>query len=193
MKPINNFDKVQPAGGSYDTLPAGAYVCKIQKCTEEKNRSGSGSHLAILFDIAEGDYREFFMADWKGQNREDKFWRGIIRQNIPDEKSDKYDMQCRFFKTFVNAVEDSNDGYDWDWDEKKLKGKLIGVVFREVEKQSARGTVYVVTNADSVCSVEAARNGTAKIPERKTLSVPGSPGFAPASGPADVSASDLPF
>ena len=91
MKPINNFDKVQ-ATGAIDILPAGAYVCKIEKCTEEKNKSGTGTHLAILFDIVEGDYRGFFMADWKAQNREDKFWRGIIRQNVPDEKSEKYDM-----------------------------------------------------------------------------------------------------
>lgn len=193
MKPINNFDKVQ-AAGAIDILPAGAYVCKIEKCTEEKNKSGTGTHLAILFDIAEGDYRGFFMADWKAQNREDKFWRGIIRQNVPDEKSEKYDMQCRFFKAFVNAVEDSNSGFAWDWDEAKLKGKLIGVVFREIEKQSQRGTVYTVTNADSICSVEAARAGTVKIPERKLLSVPGSPAFTPAKGPVSIDQDeDVPF
>ncbi len=192
MKPIENFDKVQPAG-SIDVLPAGVYVCKIAKCTEEKNKNGAGTHLALLFDVNEGDYRDFFMADWKAQNREDKFWRGIIRQNIPDEKSDKYDMQCRFFKTFINAVEDSNDGFAWDWDEKKLVGKLIGVVFGEVEKRSQRGTVYVTTQADSICSVDAARNGTAKIPDRKSLSPNGST-FTPATGPVNVSVDEpLPF
>ena len=193
MKPIKNFENVQPAG-SIDILPAGAYVCKIEKVTEEKNKSGSGTHLAVLFDIAEGDYREFFMADWKAQNREDKFWRGIIRQNIPDEKSEKYDMQCRFFKSFVNAIEDSNDGFAWDWDEKKLKGKLLGVVFREVERQSQRGTVYVTTQPETVCSAEAARNGTVKIPDRKTLAPATTGAFTPASGPVNVTPDeDLPF
>lgn len=192
MKPINNFEKVQPAG-SIETIPAGAYVCKIEKCTEEKNKSGSGTHLAVLFDIVEGDYRGFFMADWKSQTREDKFWRGIIRQNIPDEKSDKYEMQCRFFKAFVNAIEDSNDGYTWDWDEKKLKGKLIGVVFGEVEKKSQRGTIYTTALANSVCSVDAARNGTVKIPELKRLSGSSAP-FTSSTGPVDVAVDDeIPF
>ena len=193
MKPIKEFDKVQ-AAGAIDVLPVGSYVCEIKKCTEEKNNSGKGTHLAILFDIAEGDYRGFFMKDWKAQNREDKFWRGIIRQNIPDEKSEKYDMQFRFFKSFVNAVEDSNDGYAWDWDETKLAGKTVGVVFGEVEKKSQRGTVYVTTQADSICSAEAARNGTAKIPERRTLPGSSSSTFTPASGPVDVSADEeVPF
>ena len=187
MKPINNFDKVQPAGGDISNLPAGGYVCHIKKCTEEKNRSGNGSHLFIQFDVCEGDYRNFFLADYKNQIRDDKFWHGVIRQNVPDEKSPKYDLQCRFFRSFINAVEDSNDGYHWDWNESSLNGKLIGVIFGEAEKESSRGTRYMITRADSICSVEAIRNGKFKIPAPRMIQAITSPATAQSGD------DDLPF
>ena len=169
MKAIKDFDNVQPAGSGIDNLPAGGYVCHIKKCTEEKNRTGSGSHLLIQFDVCEGDYRNFFLADYKNQTREDKFWRGVIRQNVPDETSPKYDLQCRFFRSFINAVEESNDGYHWDWKEAGLKGLFIGVIFGEVEKESQRGTRYMVTRADSIVSANVIREGKYQTPAPKLL------------------------
>ena len=128
MKPINNFQNVKEAGGAIENLPAGGYVCTIMKCVEEKNRNNNGTHLTIQFDVAEGEYKDWFAKDWKNQTREDKFWHGVINQNIPDETSPKYDTQCGFFKRFTNAVEASNPGYHWDWNEAGLKGKKIGIM-----------------------------------------------------------------
>lgn len=169
MKPINNYENVKEAGGAIENLPAGGYVCTIMKCAEEKNKNNNGTHLTIQFDIAEGEYKDWFTKDWKNQTREDKFWRGVINQNIPDETSEKYSTQCGFFKRFTNTVEASNPGYHWDWNEAALKGKKIGVVFGEFEKESQRGTRYMTTRADSICSVDDVRNGKCKIPAPKML------------------------
>ena len=188
MKAINNWNEVKEAG-DIEVLPAGGYVCRIEACTEKPNKRG-GSHLEILFDVAEGDYRGFFTQDWKSQTaREDKFWRGIIRQNVPNEASPKYDQQCGFFKRFTSNVEKSNEGYHWDWNETGLKGKLIGVVFGEVERESSRGTRYFVTQADSVVSVQAIREDKFTVPPVRRLSA-----AAPATTAfADVDDGDLPF
>ena len=196
MKPINNFDKVKEAGGPIETLPAGGYVCEIKKAEEKPNKNSSGTHLEILFDICEGDYRGFYEADWKAQTREDKFWRGIINQNVPNETSPKYEMQCGFFKRFTNAVEGSNPGYHWDWNEAGLKGKRIGVVFGEVEKQSAKGTRYFTTRADSICSTDEIHEAKYRMPEPKRLDVASfGNGSRTAGGPVSVSVDDddLPF
>lgn len=190
MKAINNWNEVQ-AAGDIENLPAGGYVCRIEKCTEKPNKSGSGTHLEILFDVSEGDYRGWFAQDWKAQTREDKFWRGIIRQNIPDETSPKFDTQCQFFKRFTNAIEASNDGYHWDWNEAGLKGKLIGVVFGEVERESQRGTRYIVTQADSMTDVEAIRAGKYKVPARRALPAAAVP--TPTPGFVEVDDGELPF
>ncbi len=37
--------------------------------------------------------------------------------------------QLPFFKGMISCIEKSNEGYEWNWDEKTLKGKKIGVLF----------------------------------------------------------------
>ena len=195
MKPINNYDSIKEAGGEIENLPAGGYVCRIEKCVEKPNRNNNGSHLEIMFDIVEGEYKGWFADDWKNQTREDKYWHGIIRQNIPDETSPKYDMQCGFFKRFTNNIETSNPGYHWDWNEAGLKGKMIGVVFGEVERESQRGTRYMTTQADSIVSVDAVRSEKYKLPAPKMLApATAAPAFnAPVFTPVDDQDGDLPF
>ncbi len=188
MKAIPNFDNVREAGGEIVNLPAGAYVCEIKKCSEMSNRNNGGSHLEILFDIIEGDCAGWFERDYKAQDREDKFWRGIYNQNVPDESSPKYAMQCGFFKRFISLLEGSNDMYHWDWNEKGLKGLKIGVVFGEAEKRSQKGKIYLITRATDLISVEDARAGKFKMPEVKRL--PGSSAAAPVDVEDD---GDLPF
>jgi len=188
MKPISNYENVKEAG-EIEVLPAGGYVCRIEKCVEKPNKNNNGTHLEILFDIAEGDYRGWFAQDWKEQTREDKIWRGIIRQNVPNEDSPKYNTQCGFFKRFTNALEASNEGYHWDWNEAGLHGKMIGVVFGEVERQSQRGTRYMTTQSDSIVSVETIRADKYKVPAPKMLA----PAAPVSTGLSDLAEDDLPF
>lgn len=193
MKAINNWSEVKEAGGEIENLPAGGYVCRIEKCVEKPNKNKGGSHLEILFEVVEGDYRGFFAEDWKNQNREDKFWHGIIRQNIPNEDSPKYSTQCGFFKRFTNNVEASNPGYHWDWNEAGLKGKMIGVVFGEVERESQRGTRYMTTQADSIVSVDAIRDDKYKIPAPRMLAVAAPSVMTSTAIDVEVDDGDLPF
>lgn len=172
MKPINNWENVKAMSSGIETLPAGAYVCEIKQCIEKPNKNG-GSHLEVSFEVCEGEYKGFFEKDYRSQSREDKFWHGIIRQNIPDGDSDKYELQARFFRTFTNALEASNPGYHWDWQEAALKGKKIGITFGEREKQSQKGTIYTITEARDVIAVVSAREGRFKMPEKKTLTPTG--------------------
>lgn len=193
MKKIDGFDSVQPMSDGIDNLPAGGYVCVVKKVTEEPNNPDKGgTHLMIQFDVAEGDYRDFFANDWKSQNREDKWWRGWINQNVPNEKADKYAAQLRYFKKFINDVEESNPNYHWDWNEAGLKGCLIGVIFQDVEKESSRGTRYMTSKAVSVCSVDDIRKGNYKTPDPKMLNAPAYTS-APAAASTSSASDGLPF
>lgn len=198
MKAIKNWDKVQEASSGFEVLPVGGYVCEIKMAEEKSNKNNNGTHLEISFDVCEGDYRGFFAQDYKGQTREDKFWRGVIRQNIPLEGAEKYKKQCQFFKRFTTCLEKSNEGYTWDWHEERLKGKKIGVVFGEVERESARGIRYMVTMPQTIVTVEAVRTDDYKVPEPKMLGYAALPGTAPAAQNPFGSAiadddTDLPF
>ena len=192
MKAIKNWDNVQAVGG-FETLPAGGYVCEIKAAKEKPNRSGSGTHLEVMFDVDEGEYKGFFAKDYKSQTREDKFWSGTIRQNVPDEASPKFEQQAGFFKRFIANIEESNPGYHWGWDESTLAGKKIGVIFGEREKQSKNGRVYTVTYAENITTVEAVKLNDYTVPPVRRL-----PEAAPAvpAWVADAEAaeeSDLPF
>lgn len=192
MKPINNWNQVQ-AAGNIENIPAGGYVCEIKSCKEVANKNSNGTHLEIMFDVCEGDYKGFFEKDYRAQSREDKYWHGIINQNIPDENSPKYEQQCKFFKRFTNAIEDGNAGYHWDWNEATLKGKKIGVVFGEQEKESQRGTIYTNSYANEVVSVVDITMNKFKVPAKKELQKPATTVFQFATLDAPVNEGDLPF
>ena len=191
MKPINNWENVQ-APSTIENLPAGAYVCDIKKVTLCDNKSGNGQHLKFEFDICEGDYKDFFAKDYRSQTREDKFWNGVIRQNIPEESDAKYEIKAGFFKRVFDYIEESNPGYRWDWNEAGLKGKKIGVTFGEKEKMSQRGNIYTITESREIISVDNARTGNFRAPEKKTLTTNANAVASFANTTID-DGSDLPF
>lgn len=190
MKPIKNWENVKAPAKGFETLPSGAYICDIKRVEEKPNKNNGGSHLEIWFDVCEGEYKDFFAKDYKAQTREDKFWRGSVNQNIPDETSPKYEQQAGFFRRFTDTIEASNPGYVWAWDEKSLVGKKCGIIFGEREKQSQKGTVYTVTYADEIIPVEAVRSGDYSIPLPKKLTTAYSYSEPAFSGYSD---GDLPF
>ena len=57
------------------------------------------------------------------------------------------------FKGLINAVEKSNSGYSWRWEEMTLKGKTIGVVFGEEEFMGNDGTVRISIKPKYACGI----------------------------------------
>ena len=83
---------------------------------------------------AYGDYEGFYAKEYKAQQSEDKKWHCNYLLNIPnDDGSEKDNWTKRRFKTFTEALEESNPGYRFDWDEQKFKGKIAGGLFNERE------------------------------------------------------------
>ena len=132
MKPFNNWESVK-APSVRESLPEGGYICVIKNAEVRQTVTGS-EMLAISFDIAEGEYKGFYLNDYRAQQREDKYWAGVIRYFLPKEDgSEKDDFTKSRFKAFINAIEDSNPGYHWDWDETGLKNNKIGMITRNEE------------------------------------------------------------
>ena len=74
-----------------ETLPAGGYVAKIMDASVIDY--DWGSVLKIDFDIAEGEHKGFFAADYRANTNDDKKWRGCYRINIPNESNQYFDSQ----------------------------------------------------------------------------------------------------
>lgn len=161
MKKLNGYEKAQ-AYSDTERLPVGGYVLKIMDVNELEY--SWGNQLKIEFEIAEGEYKDFFARDYKNQTGEDKKWRGAYRLRVPkDDGSEQDNWTMRRFKTVMNAFEDSNKGYHFDWDEKKLKGLLIGALFNNKE-YDFNGRHGFFTNCHSLVTVEKIRSGKFEIP-----------------------------
>lgn len=156
------------AYGSFEQLPKGGYVMQIKGVETRTNQRGE--YLFISADIYEGDYMQFFTREYKNQQSEDKKWHCNYLLNIPtDDGSEQDGWTKRRFKTFTEALEDSNDGYHFDWDEQKFKGMLIGGLFNEREYESQKGDIRRATNWAGVTSVENIRSGDYTLPNDRLL------------------------
>lgn len=175
-----------------ETLPAGGYVAKIMDATVISY--DWGDVLKVDFDIAEGEYKGFFATDYRNNTNDDKKWRGTYRINIPNESNQYFDSQRKSFNNFIACLEETNSGFHFDWDESKLKGKGIGVLFRNKEWEY-NGSTGWTTECCAVTTAKDIREGNFKMPKDKPLKAKtASTGTYSASAFAPVEDdSDLPF
>ena len=192
MKPFKDYEKVQ----SYTErvqLPTGGYVGTIMGAEEAEY--GDYAKLLISVDVTEGEFAGYYAERYRAdKDNPDRKWKGVLRLSVPsDDGSEQDSWTKRSFKTNIEAVEDSNDGYHWDWDESKLKGKTVGFLVRqkEWEYKDKRGWAPEIFK---LVPVNLIRDGKFKMPEDKPLG-----GKAAASAntsgftPVNASDDDLPF
>ena len=175
MQKIDNWNQIEASTGEKETLPAGGYICKIMGAKEvtynRRDGSGSFSRLEISIDIADGPYKDFYAHDYRAQKQwgDDQKWKGVVRPYCPTSGSDEQSRRSQaIFKAYTNAIEASNPGYTWNWDEKTLKGKLVGVMFRDTEWAYNGRTGWKVQPYRFV-SVDVIKNGNFETPKPKPL------------------------
>lgn len=134
MKAFNGFDEAKEnarrnGGGQ---LPPGAYKAKILGVKYEQGTNGNSDRIIIQYDITDGEYKDFFRAQYDNNTSEDKKWKGKTAIYVPaDDGSEKDGWTKNSFAKWTNALEDSNVGYTWDWNESKWKGLQIGLLYAE--------------------------------------------------------------
>lgn len=166
MKAFNGLE-IKKSVSASEPLPAGGYVAKILNAKVEEY--SWGEVLVISFDIAEGEYKDFFSKQYKDNTREDKKWKGNFRLTVPQESNQYFDSQKRTFGNAIWAIEESNPSFRWAWDENALKGKMVGVLFRNFEWSMDDGRSGWSTEACTFVSVEDVRTGNFKQPKDKPL------------------------
>ena len=186
MKRIENYENVQASSGEFARPTAGGYICKIMDVTDVDHNpnTGKGQYLRIEYDIANGDFAGYFKKQF------DK-WGGDWKANfVRSYKEENLGM----LKHFTNCIEQSNAGYEWDWNEKGLIGKVVGLVLGEEEYKNNVGEIKTKLVVKSIATVEDIKNGNFKVPAPKKLMAEASTndfaGFTPVT---DNSMDDLPF
>lgn len=162
MQPIYGWETIEEAG-AYKKIELGGHICVIEGARIETTKSG-GQMMVIAFDFASNDkqpryFKDMFESD-KKRNPQAK-WRGVFYQNFGTEQSNP------FFKRLINRIIESNPGYQWNWDEKGLKGKRFGGVFGREEYENDKGESKFSTKCMFVQNVEGIFE--AAIPEDKLL------------------------
>lgn len=163
MEKPEGYDEAQ-SFGEFETLPAGGYKCVIKKVTCEKTQAGK-EFLKIGFDIAEGQYKDFYQRKFNADTRENKKWSGIWAVFTAGYEPKTTNSK---FKGLITSVEKSNTNFKFDFDEQKLVNKKIGIVFREEDFIGTDNQIHTGIKPFFAVSYDKAEE--AKIPNKKTIS-----------------------
>lgn len=187
MKKLEGYEEAQAITGEYERLEAGGYICKIKSAKEEQSKSGKRM-LVIALDILEGDKKDFFKKRFDEDNRNEKKWPAgaIYRQMLEGDKATGY------LKGLMTSLENSNEGFKWDWDEKKLANLKCGAIFGEEEYEKMDGSIGTTTKVKFIRTVQAIQEGKFKIPELKKLPQKGE-AFEDYINSVTSDSEDLPF
>lgn len=186
IKKFNDYEQTR-AYTDGQSLPRGGYVCKIIGAKPQDSQFGQS--IKIAFDIVEGEYSGYYQKKFDANTNEDRKWPGTFLLNVPrDDGSERDGWTKRSFRTFTDALEDSNPGYHFDWDEAKFKGKMIGFVFNYREWTAPDGREVMSPNAARATTIDKIRKGDFKIPKDKLL--PGRTEAGTSAGAPEYAGSD---
>ena len=175
-------------------LPAGGYICEIKGARVESVGQNAEKKFVLAIDICEGEHKGFFDRSWKAAKARDAGaeWRGTYGVFLLKQTGETNP----FFKGMITCIDKSNAPFETvvggQIDEAKLKGKKIGLLFRE-EEYLKDGQIRTATKAFAARTVEDIRKGV-ETPQKKTLQG-GQQQRAqnPAQGFTQVDDDELPF
>jgi len=153
MEKPNNYDTTTAASfGDFETLEPGGYICQILKA--EATQSKSGKEMLILyFDIREGEHKGYFKRtfDRMKEKNPDAKWKGTYYQLTTGNST-------QYFKGMITAIEESNRGFKFDFDETKLDGKMFGGAIG-LEQYENNGKTGMSPKLKFTVSVESVKKG----------------------------------
>ena len=142
MKPSYSTFEAKKSSGFIELPPTGAYEAEILnvRFLEANGTDVLRDVIEVMVDITAGEYKGRYREVFEDQK--DRFdnvkYRGIFRLTPPTDNDE--DWRRRAFEGNLGCVEQSNPGYHWDWDEKKLNGKKVGISVRKKPARSHKTT-----------------------------------------------------
>ena len=156
MREIAGWEHVNE-NGEFRRLPAGIYGVVITNVVDVPEKE----YLEIYCDITKGEFKDYFKT--------------LVANGLKDNSKSCRSYKTNalsFFKGFITAVEKTNAGYHWDWNEKGLIGKNVMAVFGEEEYLDKDGNVKIATKLVEFRSYEAYKEGKITVPPLKKYDGP---------------------
>ena len=191
MKPIADYNTARAYTGEAERLPIGGHVCQIRAARCDTSRSGK-EMLVLAFDIKEGgEYDGFYKRRFerlKASNTDAK-WPGLYYAVTTNNEGGTAPM----FKGLITCIEESNPGYQWNWNEASLNGKMVGFNFGEEEYlHQSSGEIRVSIRPQFPASVARVKEGL-NPPEIRKITRSGASAKPAAGGFSSVDDDELPF
>ena len=175
----------------FELLPPGVYVCKIMAIEEQTSKKGKAM-VKISFDIAEGEYKDFYANQYRNSTSEDKHWNydATFFLTIPYDGCEAYITTN--WDSFWADVEDSNNGFVFQGDEGSVINKTFGAQLRN-EQDEYNGNIYDHTKFYRSKIAQDVRDGKVKPAKDKLVEQAAAP--ADSSGFMQIvpDVEDLPF
>lgn len=164
----NNFDEIEVRDYDYEPLEVGGHKCIIKKAEEYTSEISGKTSLKIEIDTDSADKQpHYYQKRFDEDTRQDKKWSNSATKYVPLGQEEN---QVRMLKGFITAVENSNNGYRYDWNREvnQLVGKKIGASFgleEYLDNEGAKKTNVKIRDFRSYDKVD-----NIKAPKIKTLS-----------------------
>ena len=148
-------------------ISLGGHKGVIMGVEEYTNPISGNTSLKVSVDTAKDDTQpEYFAEQYRNDTRADKKWSNQAIKYV----SLKEDENCvKMLKAFITSVENSNNGFTYDWDKEtdQLKGKKVGLVFGLEEYTNNAGETKTIVKLNHFRSID--KVAETKIPRVKLL------------------------
>lgn len=166
LKKPENYDNVE-VNLEFTPIALGGHKGIIMGVEEYTSELSGNTSLKVSVDTAKDDTQpQYFTEQYKNDTRPDKKWSNSAIKYV----SLKDDENCvRMLKSFITSVENSNNGftYNWDKDVDQLKGKKVGLVFGLEEYTNNDGETKTITKLNQFRSID--KVDGVKIPKVKLI------------------------
>lgn len=154
------YDEAQ-AASEFKVIEPGNYAAVICKVSEGVTPNGS-EYIEFWIDIIDGEFTRYYEKDYKSQTVGEKKWRGTVRF-FTSERA------LPMLKAAITAIEESNPGYKFDWDDTTVKGKKVGVSIRREQYEATDGTLKFTTRPFAFRDIKKVISGELEVPKDKLL------------------------
>lgn len=166
LKKPENYDNVE-VNLEFTPITLGGHKGIIMGVEEYTSPISGNTSLKVSVDTAKDDTQpEYFTEQYRNDTRTDKKWSNQAIKYV----SLKEDENCiKMLKAFLTSVENSNNGFTYDWNKEvdQLKGKKVGLVFGLEEYEKQDGTIGTATKLVQFRSLD--KLNEIKIPKVKLL------------------------
>jgi hypothetical protein len=166
LKKPENYDNIE-VNLEFIPISLGGHKGIILGVEEYTSPISGNTSLKVSVDTSKDDVQpDYFTEQYKSDTRPEKKWSNSAIKYV----SLKEDENCvRMLKGFITSVENSNNGFVYDWNKEvdQLKGKKVGLVFGLEEYTNNDGETKTITKLNQFRSID--KINEVKIPKVKLL------------------------